>query len=663
MDIREKFQPKIPEKPIPSIPISQPDISPDGQRILFTCTTLNEKEDKYVSHVWIVTASGGEPRQFTYGNGSDSNPRWSPDGKNAIFLSNRGEADEKDRKQQIWIISSEGGEARQLTSTKTGVVGAPWPLKWSLDGEKVLFCSMTSTRGDQDDEGKSEVRVINKLNHKLDGVGYFQDTRLHIYAVDVKSGNVTQLTKGEFDVSAADWSPDGKMIAFVANTTEDADYTLIKDVWVVSSDGGGLMKVVEGRGWINSVAWSPDGEQLAYASMGPFDQEAKYRYGNIWIAPSGGGAPINLTENFDRDAGGWFQRLAWSHDSKAIYFVAPEGGSRHIHKIDIETKRVERVTNGEMMISTFALSEDGSVFAFDASEAIRPSEIWVQDAQGMRRMTGLNDELFKDLELVDPQVFRFKASDGAEVEGWIMKPSDYEDGERYPAVLEIHGGPWGNFGYTFDLRCQILANNGYAVVFINHRASTGYGEEFADITGRWGAREYKDLMEAMDYVVETYPFVDSERLGVTGCSGGGYLTNWIVTQTDRFKAGVTVASISNWYSFYGCSDLGPVHILPFWEIGLGKDPWEDEDLWFEKSPIRYVKNVVTPLQIIHGENDLRCPMEQAEQFFIALKKLRKTVEFIRFPGESHGRITGFKKPSHTTEAFKHMLRWFDKYLK
>ncbi len=663
MDAREKFQPKIPEKPVPSIPVSQPDISPDGLRILFTRTTLDEEEDKYISHVWVVTTSGGEPRQFTYGNGSDSNPSWSPDGKDAMFLSNRGEVDEKDRKQQIWIIPSEGGEARQLTSIETGVVGALWPLKWSPDGEKVLFSSMTSTEGDQDDETESDVRVIDKLNHKLDGVGYFPNTRLHIYTVDVESGKVTQLTKGEFDVSAADWSPDGDVIAFVANTREDADYTLIKDVWVVSSDGGGLRKVVEGRGLINSVAWSPDGKLLAYASMGPFDQEAKYRYGNIWIAPSEGGSPINLTEDFDRDAGGWFQRLAWSPDSKAIYFVAPEGGSRHIHKIDIETKRAERVTDGEMMISTFAPSEDSSVFAFDASEATRPSEIWVQDARGTRRITGLNDELLKDITLVEPQVFRFKASDGVEVEGWIMKPSEYEDGRRYPAVMEVHGGPWGNFGYTFDLRCQILANNGYAVVFINHRASTGYGEEFADITGRWGDREYKDLMEAMDYVVETYPFVDGERLGVTGCSGGGYLTNWIVTQTDRFKAGVTVASISNWYSFYGCSDLGPVHILPFWEIGQGKDPWEDEGLWFKKSPIRYVKNVVTPLQIIHGENDLRCPMEQAEQFFIALKKLKKTVEFIRFPGESHGRITGFKKPSHTTEAFKHMLRWFDKYLK
>lgn len=663
MGAHEKYEPVLPKKPIPSVPVYQPDISPDGRRILFSYLTLNEDEDKYESHIWMAPVDGGEPRQFTYGNGSDSNPMWSPDGEKVIFLSSRVKPAEKEGKQQIWIMPSDGGEARQLTSVKKGVVGSPWPLLWSPDGKKVLFSSKTSTKVEGDEDEKSDVLVIDKLNYKLDGAGYFPDTRLHIYTVDMEDGKVTQLTKGEFDVAAAGWSPDGEKIAFVANMSDETDYTMFKDIWVVSSDGGEPKKVVTSNSWINSVSWSPDGKYLALASVGPFEKELKFRYGNIWIASSEGGPATNLTEDFDRNAGVWFQKLVWSPDSKAIYFVAPERGTRHIHKIDIETREVERITDGKMTIATIALAGNGSLFAFDASEATRLSEVWVFDGGETRRLTGLTDSLTEGLTLVEPEVFSFEASDGAEVEGWIMRPVGCRDGERYPAILEIHGGPWGNFGYTFDLRCHVLANNGYAVIFVNHRASTGYGEDFSDITGRWGDREYNDLMEAVDFVVETYPFVDSERLGVTGCSGGGYLTNWIVTQTDRFKAGVTVASISNWYSFYGCSDLGPAHILPLWEIGLGKDPWEDEDQWFERSPIRHVKNVRTPLQIIHGENDLRCPMEQAEQFFIALKKLRVPVEFIRFPGESHARITGFKKPSHTTEAFKHMLRWFDKYLK
>ena len=661
MNCKENSKIILPKKPIPAIPVSHPQISPDGRNILFTYAKVNEEDAKYESHIWIAPTRGGEPKQFTYGDGSDSNPRWSPDGRNVIFLSNRGGAGDKEKKMQIWIMPACGGEARQLTSVPNGVVGAPWPLSWSPDGERILFLSRTKTVEEEEDDGekKSDLIVIRKLNHKLNGVGYFPDTRLHLYTVDINGVELNQLTKGEFDVVYADWSPDGKEIAFVANMAEDADYSSLKDIWSISSEGGNPKRLVRGKVDIMSLSWSPDGKHIAFTCR---SSEKKYTYTNLWIVSPEDGETKNLTESFDREIMRMIAPI-WTPNSKAVYFASDDGGCRHIYGVTLDTSEVERVTEGMMMIQGLSLNEDGSKIAFVATEATRLPEVWIYEGGEAERITKFSDGLLRGMELIEPQEFKFMASDGVEVEGWVMRPVGLKEGERYPTILNIHGGPWGDYGYSFDLRFQVLAANGYAVVFINHRASPGYGEAFADITGHWGEREYEDLMEAMDFVVERYPFVDGDRLGVTGCSGGGYLTNWIVTHTTRFKAAVAVASISNWYSMYGCSDLGPCHILPLHEIGRGKDPWNAEEAYFEKSPIRYVENVETPLLIIHGENDLRCPMEQAEQLFIALKKLRKEVEFIRLPGEPHARITGFKKPSHTTEAFRHTLRWFNKYLK
>jgi len=653
----------LPKKPIPAIPVSHPQISPDGRNILFTYTKVNEEDDKYNSHIWIAPTRGGEPKQFTYGDGNDSTPQWSPDGKEAIFLSNRGGAEGEKKKMQLWIMPADGGEARSLASIPDGIVGGPmFPgPSWSPDSKRVLFLARARTEGEP--ENKSDVMVIRNLKHKWDKVGFFPDTRVHMFTVDTEGGEPNQLTEGEFDVVNAVWSPDEERIAFVANMTEDTDCSPMKDIWVIPSEGGSPKKIVEAINalWTSSLGWSPDGKHLAFAA---FDTYQKWSFANIWALPLEGGEATKLTGGFDRDVGGLqASRLTWSPDSKMVFFASDDGGCRHIYKVSLDAHKVERVTDGKMRIGTFSLSRDGSIIAFNATEATSLMEVWVHDTNGDRRITGLTNDLVKDMTIIEPEEFTFQASDGAEVEGWIMKPVGFKEGERYPAVLQIHGGPWSNYGYNFDLLFQTLAANGYAVVYINHRASTGYGEAFSDITGRWGEREYKDLMEAIDHVIDRYPFVDPDRLGVGGCSGGGYLTNWIVTQTDRFKAAVTVASISNWYSFYGCSDLGPCFILPFWEIGVGEDPWDAEDIWFRPSPIKYVKNVKTPLLIIHGENDLRCPMEQAEQLFIALKKLKKIVEFIRFPGEPHGNVHHMVKPSHTTEAFRHTLRWFNKYLK
>lgn len=656
-------QKKFKYKPIPRAPVSDPQISPDGKRTLFTYTTINEKDDKYERHIWIVPTRGGEPRQFTCGKANDTNPRWSPDGKNILFLSNRGKEEKaeeekkkkkKEKKIDFWIIPADGGEARLLASVPGSIVGAP---SWSPDGKKILF--LNRARVEEEKEDESDVRVIKKLNHKLNGVGFFPDTRVHLFTANTEDGEFKQLTEGEFDVGAPDCSPDGKEITFIANMTEDADYSPLRDIWVISSEGGKPKKVVEGiAARRSSLGWSPDGEYLCFTSIDPIDiDDQRYKFTNLWVVPSQGGKPVNLTEAFDRPVG----NVKWSPDSKELYFTAPDHGTTHLYKVKRETSEVEKVTDGLRTVQSFSLNRDGSIIAFTVTEATRLPEVWVHDAEGDRLITGISEGFVKDMPLVEPEAFRFEASDGAEVQGWIMKPFDFKEGEKYPTVLVIHGGPWSNYGYSFYHRFQSLCNSGFSVVFINHRASTGYGETFAEITGHWGEREYEDLMEAMDFVIEKYPFVDGDRLGVTGASGGGYLTNWIVTHTDRFKAAVTVASISNWYSFYGCSDLGPASLLSFWDLTTGIEPWESEEAYLKPSPIRYVKNVKTPLLIVHGENDLRCPIEQAEQLYAALIKQKKTVEFVRFPGEPHG--IGSVKPSHMKDYFEHMLRWFNKYLK
>lgn len=650
-------------KPMPIAPISQPQISPDSQKILFTYTTLNEKEDRYGSNIWTVSTDGEKPKQFTFGEIGDSTPRWSPDGKDIIFISTRGKSE---RKGQIWTIPSEGGEARLLVSVPDMIVGepmAPAP-SWSPDGRKIFFLAMVKMekgKKEKEKEKKSDVIVIKKLDYKLDHIGFFPDTRIHLFTVGREGGEPKQLTKGDFNILSATWSPDGKQIAFMTNMTQGSDFSLLKDLCVVSSEGGKPKKILEGiiTLW-PALSWSPDGKYIAFTA---FDTYKKWNFSHAWIVSSKGGKANKLTGAFDKNIMEAMNSLQWSPDSKAVYFATDDHGCRNIYKANIKTHKVEKITEGKMRVSSFSLSQDGSTIAFDATEATRPTEVWIHNSKGDKRLTSLTDALVKDMTLIEQEEFRFKASDGAEVQGWIMIPVNFEKGEKYPAILNVHGGPWGDYGYGFDQLFQTQCANGYVVIFINHRASTGYGEAFSDITGHWGEREYNDLMEAVDFAIKKYPFIDANKLGVTGVSGGGYLTNWIVTHTDRFKAAVTVASISNWYSFYGCSDLGPCFILPFREIGKGKDPWDAPKTWLEKSPITYVKNVETPLLIIHGENDLRCPMEQAEQFFVALKKLDKTVEFVRFPGEPHANVDSMLKPSHATEAVQYLLNWFDKYLK
>ena len=644
----------------PMTPVADPQISPDGAKILFTYSEVNMKKDKYDTQIWSYDLENKKPTQFTYGVENASNPRWSPDGKYVLFTSTRPSHDDADtekserKKTQIFVISADGGEARQITRVEEAA-GNP---TWAPDGKTVLFSSMVH-RGEQVED--SDVKIIRRIRYKFDGKGFFQGKRLHLFAAQAKGGKTKQITDGEYDIEAADWSPDSKQIAFITNMDEDADLVTYKNIYVTTPEGGDPTLIWKGEGPISALAWSPDGEHLAFTGRVIEDPDLIfYRNTELFILPLDGGKPRLITGDFDRTLRR-VRELKWSPDSKHIYFTYPDKGSTQIGQAHIDGT-VKPVTEGKMSIGTFTLDASGETVAFNASSSSTPCELWIKDEEGTRQATNMNKKLIRKLRLSPPEEFWFTASDGVKIQGWIIKPHDIQEDVKYPTILQVHGGPHSAYGYTLDPAVhefQSLADHGYAVVYTNPRASIGFGESFARaVSGHWGERDYQDVMEAMDHVTEAYPYVDDTHLGIAGGSYGGFMTNWAVGHTDRFKAAVTMRSITLWYSDWGTSDIS----YRGHSITWGKNPWDNVEELLKKSPITYVKNVNTPLLIIHSENDYRCPMGQDELLFTSLKKLGKTTEFIRFPDEPHG-LSRTGKPKHRVERLQHIIRWFDRYLK
>lgn len=652
---------------IPQNSISQPQISPDGKKILFTHTKLNKKKDSYNSSINIISSNGKTLKQFTYGDSNDNTSKWSPDGKKVIFISDRYKLDEENNnksKKQIWIATYNGTKVKMLTSSSGNILGSKLQSpSWSPDGKKILFlCRTYNSLKIQNNNFKT----IDNLNYKRDGIGFLHNTNIHLFVIDLKNRKVKQLTRGEFDVQSPIWSPNSSNIAFVTNLKEEISCNNKKDVWLISDKGGTSHKIFEDIYMKSpSLAWSPNGENLAYLSIDTTNHNNRdYKYNKIFIKSFEYENTVNLTKNFDKYIG---SHIEWSNDSKALYFLATDHASNHIYKIELNNFKVTNITDGKMTVQDFSINNDNTLFAYTATNQTITPEIWSYDLKEKKQITNFSNKILNNFILVKPDEFWFVSSDNIKIQGWIMKPIGYKKGNRYPTILQIHGGRWSNYNYHFNLLFQFLLNNGYCVVTLNHRGSVGYGEAFTDWKdpsekGNYPSRAFKDLIESIDFIVTNYDFLDPNRIGVTGCSAGGYLTNWIITHSNRFKAAVTVASISNWYSMYGCSDNGPCSTIAK-DLSNGKEPWNASDIYLAASPISYVEKVQTPLLIIHGENDLRCPIEQAEQLFSALKKLGKTVKFIRFTGEPHVNIHTMKKPSHTREALHQTLEWFDKYLK
>jgi len=635
--------------------VSDPRISPDGRRVAFVLTALSQERDEYLSNIWMVDTTGGAPpRRFTTGPGRDTEPRWSPDGTRLAFVSER----ERGKKGQLMVMPVEGGEALALTQLRNGVA-AP---AWSPDGTRLAFVSRVG--GWQEPENEEErkksrpARVITTLKYRFNGEGFIHDRPTHVFVVAAAGGAPAQLTSGDCPDSDPAWSPDGHAIAFVSARHDDRDYDDATDLWMVPAAGGTPRRVTDTIGPAMHPAFSPDGRTLAY--LGRRHRNEFGRNARVFTMPVEGGAPRSLTDALDRSCAPLDLAPIWSADGAWLTFAAEDAGALSVYRVGTAGPGAapQRVIGGERAVTGVSAAADGTL-AFAVTDPVMPAEVatCAADGSGERHLTDVNAAWRAEVALARPERFRFERA-GLTVDGWIMKPVGFQAEGRYPGLLNIHGGPHAQYGWVFFDEFQVQASAGYAVVYTNPRGSQGYGEAFTRaVVGDWGGGDFADVMAGLDEALRRAPWIDPERLGVLGGSYGGFLTSWTVGHTDRFRAACSERAVNYHPSMFGTSDIG--HL--FNEVEIGGLPWEMPDKYAERSPLTHAKNIHTPLLIIHSEDDLRCPIEQGEQLFVALKKQRKDAVFVRFPDENH-ELSRSGKPRHRLERFRIILDWFTRRL-
>jgi dipeptidyl aminopeptidase/acylaminoacyl peptidase len=660
--------------------IASPRISPDGATIVYTLVTVNAKHDGYETALWIIPAAGGPARPLTYGP-RDSSPCWSPNGKLLAFLRSPEPKDGKPQPPQVYLLSMAGGEARPVTDVPKGAAS---PV-WAPDGHSIAFSSTTLPKDfdkKPDAEPESDVRVIVKAGYRANGEGYLDPERpSHIWTVNIpeapaKPGKGKQLTTGEFSEDEPAWSRDGVQIYFTSNRVREPYYEPPhNEIYAVSAAGGSITKIASIDGTIAEFSLSPDGSHIAFAGSinhGENSKERSYSQPDLFItAVSPGSVPRNLTAAYDFDIGGGIggdqapprasapSTPYWGAGGAAIFVTSAAEGRANLERVNAETGKVEAVTTGDQNLFAYSATPDGSKAAVLISTPTNIGDLFLLDSANgsLQQVTHVNDDLFSKLNMTAPETIWYKSFDGRRIQAWVQRPPDFQEGKKYPLILDIHGGPHAAYGYTFDHEFQWMAAKDYVVLYPNPRGSTSYGQEFGNVIQyHYPGDDFKDLMAGVDELIAR-GWVDPDKLGVTGGSGGGVLTNWTIGHTDRFKAAVSQRSIADWRDFWYTADF--TLFTPFWFRGA---PWEQEADFKERSPITYVEKIVTPLMLIEGEADLRTPPGAGgEQMFRALKYLKKPVVMVRFPGESH-ELSRSGKPAHRVERLDHIVAWFDKYL-
>jgi dipeptidyl aminopeptidase/acylaminoacyl peptidase len=633
--------------------VGDPHISPDGRVIAYVLTTIDQKKNRRESSIWVVPGDGSAaPRRLSAEGFSSSSPRWSPDGKTLAILSARSSdlpAGETP-KSQIYLLSiAGGGEAIALTKLKNGVQS----YQWSPEGSRIV---VVSTSGPMDGvstaDRKSDVRHYTHIQYKFNDSGWFDDKRRHLWVVSVPGGDAKQITEGQdWNDTDPQWSPDGTRIAFVSDRTGKAyDDSHNTDVWVIPAAGGTLTKISDHAFEDENPRWSPDGKQILFTG-----QTAVHQFAKLYIADSAGGAASKLAvKDFDSIAG----ELRWPTPG-SVLFTAGVKGETQIFRADLAERTFAAVTSGPRGIHAFDVNESAGKMAYLANDFQHLDDLYISnlDGSGERQLTHVNSELWAQLELQPVERLTYKSTDGWPIDGFFVKPLGWQAGKKYPMVLVIHGGPEGMFGVDWYHEFQVYAAKDWAVFFCNPRGSTGYGEKFErGEINNWGGMDYQDIMAGVDAALKQYPWVDANDLGVTGGSYGGYMTNWIVSHTNRFKAAVTLRSVSNFISDEGTRDGSYGHEDYFKGI-----LFDDFDQYWDASPLKYARNVRTPTLILHSDNDFRVPIEQGEQWFRALQHYGVPSELVLFPRENHN-LTRTGEPKHLVESLNWQIYWFERYL-
>lgn len=645
--------------------VADPQLARNGQDLVYIETSIDEKKNDYVSNVFYMNVEEeSAPVQWTFGKDRNFSPRWSPCGEKLAFVSTRS------GKAQLYLLHKKGGEAKQLTSVANGVSN---PV-WSPDGTQIAFNTSLkpgeelSEKEEKNEENPKLLKplVVEKMKYKSDATGFLDEKVKQVAIVNLESGEVKLLTSGDADIHLQSWSPDGKKLAVSADLSEDADFSFINDFFLLEVETKELIKVTEGTGYFGNASFSPDGRYI-----GLFGHEREFENATLtklWLYDVEEETLSCLTADTDLLVGdfaiGDFHQgvvtpgVLWGENSTSFYFLATDHGNTVLYYGSVEGELYPALLDNQHVYgATTGGQVNRAVVAI--SKPTEPGELYLLDVPtgDLKQLTTVNKKFLEEVQLAEVEEIEFTSTDDWQIHGWIMKPANFKEDEKYPCILEIHGGPHAMYANTYFHEFQMLAAAGYAVLFINPRGSHGYGQTFVNaVRGDYGGRDYADLMDAVDYALKNFSFIDESKLGVTGGSYGGFMTNWIVGHTNRFKAAVTQRSISNWISFYGVSDIG--YYFNEWQI---KAELEDLETLWKHSPLAYVNKVETPLLILHSEKDYRCPIEQAEQLYIALKHRKKETKFVRFP-ESNHELSRSGKPNLRIDRLHHILGWFKQYI-
>ena len=694
--------------------VADPQISPDGSTVVFVRVVVNAKDNRYETSLFTVPtrAAGGAsaPRRLTSGI-HDVSPRWAPDGRRLAFIRTSASRSSESESAQIYLLPMDGGEAHALTDLTDLPNGASGPV-WSPDGTTIAFTSRTSTvdadeprsakdaaaapvaagkaRDKANAEHKSDVKIITRAVYRANGTPGWVDADRHAHVWTIAVPALTsdhglprprpkQITAGDFDERGPAWARDGSTIYFNSTRVAEASYEPEhSELYSVPAAGGTITKIAAIEGSVGDIAVSRDGARIAFVGTLRGSPVRSYSQPDLWITDATpGSTPKNLTAGYDFDIGGGIagdqaaprvqqsKPIVWSRDGSSLIVVAAEHGSANLRRVATATGKVEPLTELPQDVMSFSATPDASTIAAVCSTPTNIGDIAIVQAEAattgraarITQITHVNDELFKDIVQSEPEETWYTSFDGTRIQGWILKPPDFDARRQYPMILEIHGGPHAAYGNTYTHEFSWMAAKGYVVLYTNPRGSTSYGQDFGNVIQyHYPGDDYKDLMAGVDEVIKR-GYVDTKRLGVTGGSGGGLLTNWTITQTQRFAAAVAQRDIADWYGFWFTADF--TLFQPTW---FRKAPWEDPQDFAARSPITHVANVTTPLMLVLGDADYRTPpADGGEMMFRALKYRRIPTVMVRFPRESH-ELSRSGEPWHRVERLQHIVGWMDQWL-